>query len=452
MDAYQAALLRSIDPAELGQRLRAFRLAKGLTQSDLAGQNVSTGYVSRIESGQRRPNGKVLVVLAARVGVGVEQLLGGVAPHEFNEIRLTLDFAELSLESGEPLEAEAQARAALARAEAASLEEMTARARYLHARALEALGELDDAILELEKVVAHEDGALLRVKAGIALIRGYRDSGDLSRAIETGQRLLDRVTDSGLDKSDEAVQLAVTLASAYFERGDTGHAVRVCRTAVAKAEQLGSPTARASAYWNAAIMEAHRGAITAAIPLAERALGLLGEGQDARNLARLRTQLGSMQLSVDPPAVEDARQNLEQAARELAWSSAAPVDLAKNDLALARAMFLAGDAEGARDLSVRVYATVVESVPIVAADAKSVLGQALAAQGDIAAATEAYHVAVQLLTGIGADRSAAQLWFELATLLDEVGDTGAARSAYRSAAASLGLRNRRAVTKTRTPA
>jgi transcriptional regulator with XRE-family HTH domain len=56
MDARQADLLRKIDPAELGQRLRAARVAKGMTQTDLAGADVSVGYVSRIEAGQRRPN------------------------------------------------------------------------------------------------------------------------------------------------------------------------------------------------------------------------------------------------------------------------------------------------------------------------------------------------------------------------------------------------------------
>ncbi len=46
------------------------------------------------------------------------------------------------------------------------------------------------------------------------------------------------------------------------------------------------------------------------------------------------------------------------------------------------------------------------------------------------------------LTGAGADQDAAQHWFELADLLEEVGDLDAARAAFRSAAASTGLRSR----------
>jgi hypothetical protein len=49
---------------------------------------------------------------------------------------------------------------------------------------------------------------------------------------------------------------------------------------------------------------------------------------------------------------------------------------------------------------------------------------------------------VYFLTGAGSDRDAAQLWFELADLLEDIGDLDAARDAYRSAAASTGLRSR----------
>jgi tetratricopeptide (TPR) repeat protein len=193
------------------------------------------------------------------------------------------------------------------------------------------------------------------------------------------------------------------------------------------------------------MMEALQGSVSDAIPLAERALALLTEGQDARSLARLRTQLGIMQLRLDPPEVAEAQRNLEQAAQELEWCSAGPVEIARNDLALARAHFLEGDAVTARALSAKACAGVGEAAPIVAADAKSVNGQVFAMEGDLAAAKRSYREAVLLLTGIGADRSAAQLWFELAGLLEDVADFDAARDAYRSAAVSSGLRTRTAI-------
>ena len=180
MDARQADLLRKIDPAELGHRLRAARVAKGMTQTDLAGADVSVGYVSRIESGHRRPNLQVLTDLCVRLGTPVEQLLMGVAPQELEQIKLNLDFAELSLESGDAPTAELKARDAQEAAEAAALKEHVYRARFLVARSLEAQGLVDDAIIELETLFSPRVGSVLQIRVGIALSRCYRESGDFS--------------------------------------------------------------------------------------------------------------------------------------------------------------------------------------------------------------------------------------------------------------------------------
>jgi tetratricopeptide (TPR) repeat protein len=442
MDARQADLLRKIDPAELGHRLRAARVAKGMTQTDLAGADVSVGYVSRIESGHRRPNLQVLTDLCVRLGTPVEQLLMGVAPQELEQIKLNLDFAELALESGQAPTAELQARDAVEQAEAASLKDLVYRGRFLIARALESQGMVDDAIIELETLLSPRVGNVLQIKVGITLSRCYRESGDYSKAVEVGEMILEHLVDTPLDASDEAVQMAVTLAAAYFERGDTSQAVRVCRKAITKAETLDSPVARASAYWNASAFEANRGAVRDAIPLAERALALLAEGQDARNLGRLRTHLGVMQLRMDPPQIDEAQKNLTQAAEEFKWCSASPVDVGRNELAQARAHYLAGDVESAQVLSSRVHDNVQVLSPVTAADAKSLEGQVYAARGDIESALHAYREAVMILTSVGSDREAAEMWFELAGLLEDVNELDAAREAYRSAASASGITSR----------
>ncbi|HEY3528190.1 MAG TPA: helix-turn-helix domain-containing protein [Nocardioides sp.] len=442
MDVLEADLLKEIDPAELGQRIRAARVAKGWTQTQLAGDDISVGYVSRIESGQRRPNSQTLEDLAARLGVPTEHLLRGVTAREYDEIKLTLDFAELSLESGQHLEAESQARQAVDRAAVASQEELVFRGKYIIARALEGQGSIDDAILQLEELVYSRKGGLVRIKSAIAMVRCLKNSGDLTRAIEVGERVMASLEGSHIGSCDEAVQLTVTVAFAYFVRGDAGHAVRMCRKAIVKAEALDSPVARASAYWNASIFEAERGSVSNAVPLAERALALLAEGQDSRNLARLRTSLGRMQLELDPPDVTEAKRHLEKAAEELVWSSASTIEISGNRLAIARAHYLDGDLARADDICAEIISSVKDEAPILAADAESLAGQVAAARGDGEGAKRAYRRAVFLLTAVGADRDAAQLWFELADLLEDVGDLEAARDAYRSAAASSGLRIR----------
>ena len=159
MNLSDAALLQEIRPYELGARLRAARLARGWTQTELAGDLVSVGYVSRLESGTRRPNSQVLEALTQRLGVSVDQLLRGESAPEQDEIRLTLDFAELSLENGDHAEAEVQARQSRDRSRAIFHDELADRATYLVARALEAQGNVDDAILELEPLLQGHGGS-----------------------------------------------------------------------------------------------------------------------------------------------------------------------------------------------------------------------------------------------------------------------------------------------------
>lgn len=443
MDSRDAELLGQTDREALGRRLRAARHARGLTQGEVAQDVMSVAYLSRIESGHRRPTAPALTALALRLDVSVESLLGEADRLEVDEVRLALDYAELSLESGQPEDAEKHVRTALDHPATAGINSLRDRARLLHARALEATHRDDDAVLELESLIEDRstDG-LTRIKAGIALSRIFRETGDLGRAIECGERVMADVKEAGLDACDEAVQLAVTVAAAHFERGDTAHAVRLCRKAITRAESLGSSNARASAYWNASVMQANRGDVTAAVPLAERALALLSEGKDTRNLARLRTEVGRLQLELDPPDLLQARINLEQAAAEMEWSSATPVDRAWTLLGLARVAFLGGDLPESRELIGQVQTTADGHAPLAEAEALTLEGRTLAAEGETDLAAAAYQQAVLRLSAIGADQNAAQQWFDLADLLQGVGLTEAALDAYRRAAASTGLRAR----------
>lgn len=443
MDPRHAELLDQVDREALGGRLKAARLAKGATQGDVAHDIMSVAFLSRIEAGHRGPTFPALVALAERLDVTVESLLGEPDRHVVDEIRLALDYAELSLESGQPADAETHLQQALEKLDTSRIDGMRDRARLLHARALEATQREDDAIVELEELADDEQAnGITRIKAGIALSRIYRQTGDLGRAVECGERVMTHVEEAGLEACDEAVQLAVTLAAAHFERGDTGHAVRMCRKAIARAESLGTAKARASAYWNASIMQASRGDVAAAVPLAERALALLGEGQDPRNLARLRGEVGRLQLELDPPALDEARQNLEQAATEMEWSASTASDRAWTLLGLARTALLSGHLARSRELVAQVHTVSGGNLPTAEAEAWALLGSTHAAEGDSAAAGSCFQQAVLTLSAIGADKAAAQLWFDLADLLTSVGMDEAASDAYRRAAASAGLRAR----------
>lgn len=442
MDTNLAELSKSIDPAILGRRLRNARVAAGLTQTEAAGGDASTAYISRIEAGQRRPDLRLLGRLADRLGTTLEELLVGVTHDQRAELQVQLDYAELELSSGNAGEALTRADAVLAALPDAGIADIERPAKFVRAFALEAIGDLDGAILALEELTSQPPRDLDWIRGLIAISRCYRESGDLGRAIDVGEQATATIEAQGLDGLNEALQLTLTVAAAYFERGDTGHAVRLCRKTIARAEELDSPTARGSAYWNASIMSSRQGAVREALAMARKAIALFEQETDARNLARLRTEMANMQLRLDPPEAEDALKNLEIAARELNWSSANLMDKADNQLAMARANLLLGDVSAAAELSESSYAISRDQAPLSAAEALVLKGQIAASQGRTDEAAATYKEAILILSGAGADRLAAELWFELGGLLQDVGETAAALDAYRRAATSTGLTQR----------
>ena len=63
-----------------GARIRELRIAKNLTQDDLAEHmNVSHGYISFIESGKRGCSVDVLIALSNLFGVSIDYLVLGTA-------------------------------------------------------------------------------------------------------------------------------------------------------------------------------------------------------------------------------------------------------------------------------------------------------------------------------------------------------------------------------------
>jgi tetratricopeptide (TPR) repeat protein len=429
------AALRAVDPVALGRRIKAARVQRGLRQAELGGDDVSVAHGSRIEAGARRPSPVLLDAFVERLSLTVDDLLWSPHGDVSDETRLEIDFAELALENADARAAERHAHSALEALPAGH--PLRVRAAFLHARALEAQGRLRQAIAELEPLA--NAGTVGAAAAAVALCRCLRETGELSRSIEVGETVLGTLRESGLDGTDDSVQLVVTVAAAYFETGAVSTAAQLCREAVAAAESLGSPTARASAYWNASMVEAQQGHVAEALPLAKRALALLSEGRDARNLARLRCTLGMLQMRNDPPQLDEALATLTLGDQELRATSASPVDLARNRSYVARIHLMQGDLETADDLATQAVDLLEGGGPLVEADARSVLGQVAARQDRTDLAQVQFEKAAALLTSIGADRTVAELWYELGACMDDLGMVHDARDAFRRAAASTGL-------------
>ncbi|HET6816610.1 MAG TPA: helix-turn-helix domain-containing protein [Mycobacteriales bacterium] len=425
------------DPLALGRRVRELRQRRGLKQAELAQGRLSTAYVSRIESGQRRPERDVVEYLAERLGTTADFLLTGIGRDEMADARLRLRYAELALHSGEAVDAVRELRSLLDETPDV-LSTFRREAEVLLASALEASGALDEAIHVLERL-RESDSAPNPLQLSINLSRLYRESGDFARGIDVAEAAVKLADELGLSGCDDAVRLTVTLAAAYFERGDTAHAYHLCQSAIERSEAMASPQARAAAYWNASIVASRRGQAVAGVGLAERALALLGESSGGRNLARLHAELGDMLLKVEPPDVATAERVVARARKALAGEAGTVVDVARCDATLAEARLHVGDLEEAERIAAEARAAVGDSAPLLTARLEMLLGRVSAGHHDPERAREFYRSAANTLSAHATDRGTADVWYELGALLDGAGEVEAARDAYRSAAASLGL-------------
>jgi tetratricopeptide (TPR) repeat protein len=432
--------LTALDPAVLGGRIKAARLAAGLTQPALAGPDASVAYLSRIESGQRRPSNELVHTLAAKLGVTIEYLAYGDGWEDAGRLELQLDHAELSLAGGEARNALDLAREALGSTGLDAVPGGVLRARYVEAAALDALGDRS-AVPTLQQLLLDATDTTIRIKVATALCRIWREQGQLERAISCAQAELVALPDDALG-TEEGIRLSVTLAAALFVGGRAEEAAELCDRAIAESERLSSPVARASAYWNASVIRAESGDLIEALPLAKRALHLLENTERVRDLGRLRTQLSAIMLRTDPPRLADAQEQLRLADTELDWSEANPADKARNDLVNAQALLMRGDTDNAHDRAVAVLEACATDLPMIGVDALTVLGQIAWSRGEREEAQSWYRRAIAMLTAYGADREAAQVWFEIGTLAAQAGLVPESADAFRRAAASTGLTSR----------
>src|SRR6188508_2727485 len=83
----------------MGERVRQLRIARGLTQTGLAGERFSKEYVSQIERGKTRPTGETVEWLASRLGVDPSFLETGVSSSERERVESVVARAEAAVES-----------------------------------------------------------------------------------------------------------------------------------------------------------------------------------------------------------------------------------------------------------------------------------------------------------------------------------------------------------------
>jgi transcriptional regulator with XRE-family HTH domain len=414
----------------LGQRLRARRIERGLSQADLAGDLVSPSYVSLIESGRRSPEREVLEGLARRLGCSPVYLESGVAPEEINEQRLRLQFANIALANGEL----GQARELYTALVHATPGEIRIEAQWGLAQTLEALGQLDAALTELHALTeasrSGEPGAPGLLTLMISKCRVYRQAGDFARSIEVGEAALAEIRALGLDGTEDAIALASALAGSYRSRGDLFSAQRLAAQVIQQAERLGSRQAQGNAYWGACTIAMSRGELTLA----------LDESAGLRSLAAMRVNYAWLLLRSEPPRLAEADAMLSQAHEALTDMAFAPV-LAACETEMAWSALLRGDPAEAANLARRAGSRCTDPGTVELQNARVVSGLAQVIAGQPDAGADVAADAASRLTAMGSHLEAAQAWRDLADALIQQGRSAQAIQALQRAADCAGLRS-----------
>lgn len=425
-----------------GERLRRLRVEAGLTQAQLADDDLSTSYISLLEGGKRSPSGEVVQQLAVRLGCSTTRLLDGQPSERDQRIQLEMAYARLAVEHGESAEARRRLEELLAE------DGLAQRARddlnLMLGTACERSGDLFAATEVFMPLFERARAGLTHVPVsfiGLSLCGCYFDAGDLRRATRVGELALEAARAQRLTATDDYYRLAATVMDAYTALGDYLHARVWAEAILSEARGDDRQVGQAAIYWNLAILAENEGRLAEALHLSERALGLMGELENTRDYARLRLDVAWTLLADDPPQTARAADLLARTVEDLR-DLGSKVDLAKWNQASSTTRLYEGDsptaearARQALDLAHGAGATVL-------AGALTALSDALAAQSRDQQADEARVNAVQVLGGVPSTRATALQWRELAERLAETGNIDVALEAFRRALDGAGVRDR----------
>lgn len=294
---------------EFGQRLKALRLERKLSQIELAGSGMSAGYLSRLESGDRAPTAKIVDYLSGRLAVS--PLVFAVGPADSLTVALAL--AATGSDGDGDVETIAQLCEALrgtddaapairwyslwllANLQGAQLQ------RQDEVRTLLALAELADTI----------DIPQIRVRSLNRLALCHRSLGDVEKTHAAASRAAAIAGDTSVSLADRA-RAMMLLISAEAEIGRLPDARAHADDLLSLVSAL-TGTLPVEALWTAATVSIRQGDQARAGSLLDQALQRLDSRENLTLWLRLRLAAASLYLQMAPPRTADAGRRLGEA-------------------------------------------------------------------------------------------------------------------------------------------
>lgn len=333
----------------VGERLRQARLARGLTQEQLAHGLATKGFISQVERNRATPSLAKLRLLAERLDLGLSQLTDDRPPLELTYLRKSAELALKAKEAGRALklveEAQRLARTANDRADL----------MRIRGQALDELGRLDDALVAHQQAAAAappddpELNAAIYAEIGTVLAVLER----FNHAVEADMRAL-----HWLDRSKHAdpalrARVFTNLGRAMWSLGQFHEAHKYLIEALEAATDAESLLRIANAQMALGITARAKGKLDEAIEHCNRALELHARIGQERTANRVLNNLGDVYYAMGRKAdAQSVQLRCLQRARDL--KDDFEIGVAGGELA--RYLLEAGDARQARMLALESQA------------------------------------------------------------------------------------------------
>jgi tetratricopeptide (TPR) repeat protein len=437
-----AALTRTAAPARptLGDRVRQLRIARGLTQTDLAGDRFSKEYVSQIERGKTRPTAETIEWLAARLGVDATFLEIGVSSSERQRVESVIARAEASVEQGEyadAVEALDKLAAALGTVAAPELE---LRALLATAWARLYLGEVRRAIEDLDRGRAISEGPSFsdvdRAEVLFRLGTCRYKLNSITTALALYTQSLELVERSGLPADRLRSHILSWRSRCYRRQRDWEAAREDIERALELAEGLNDRRSMANAYFQASLVAERTGHWVLARSHAEKARSIYEELRDQSNVGKLLNEIGALNFQLGRP--EDAVSYLKESFKVLI-DVGDDIDAARVISSLAQVHLRTGEVELAEEQARQALDMLHDREDHLdeIGNAQLVLGRALLEQDRLDEAEEALDASEASFDQLSSISHRAEAWIAQGDLVARRGDDRQAAKHYRRAAAAL---------------
>jgi tetratricopeptide (TPR) repeat protein len=426
----------------VGGRVRALRVAAGLTQTQLAGARFSKEYVSQIERGKTRPTEETLAWLAEQLGVDAQYLARGVSEDVRNKVETLLARAEALSEAHRDEEAVETFREAREQIGSLGSPELEVRALAGEGWALQELGSAREAIevLQVARELAELPGFSDLDRADILFRLGccrYRISS-IPTAIGLFDEALGLAERSGLPCDLLRARILAWRSRCRRRQSDFEAAREDVERAIELAQAMDDPRVVAGTYFQASLVAEKMGHWVLARQYAQQAKAIYQDLNDERNTGRLMLNLGGLQLLLGHP---------EQAIEHLTTSFALAVEAGSQpDAAQALGSLAAvhehlGDHDAADEHARKALALLEGREDFLDEIGQSslVLGRSLMERGRLDEAEQCFRAADSAFERMESIGHRTGAWVALGDLAERRGNPREAARWYRNAAEALAV-------------